>query len=217
MSVTMHDKIIARRHNSYRLRAATVTEVDQGKGPLLQAGIGPAKMEKVDLEWDDGDAGSMVRRFPVEIQPGQRVYTLMVESGVSVHPDRPVFLFNAANGHQHREVNAPAVRSRMRLIADRLPIILAAVVVGAFLSVYSTYPGEMYQDIVKGLGLALVGLIIGWAMLMFHDVRQNGRRAERLEDEQSAAIEAVEALNLDIKDRLEVRQAQQARQEDVDS
>jgi len=206
----MHDKIIARRHNSYRLRAGTVTDVDQGKGPLLQAGIGPAKMEKVTMEWDGGDVGEIIRRFPIEVQPGQRLYALTVESGVSVHPDRPVFVFNAANGHQHREINAPSVRSRGRLFADRLPLVLAAVVLGAFMSIYATYSGAVYGDIVMGLGIALVGLLIGWGVLMTYDVRQNGHRAERLEDEQAAALEAVEALNVDIRDRIAVRQAEQA-------
>jgi hypothetical protein len=213
----MHDKIIARRHNSYRLRAGTVTDVDQGKGPLLQAGLGPAKMEKVTMEWDGGDVGEIVRRFPIEIQTGQRLYALTVESGVSVHPERPVFVFNAANGHQHREVNAPSVRSTGRLFADRLPIVLAAVVVGAFMSIYATYSGSVYGELVTGLGIVLVGLLVAWGGLMAYDVRQNGRRAERLEDEQAAALEAVEALNLDIRDRIAVRQAERAEQEEARS
>lgn len=211
----MHDKIIARRHNTYRLRAGTVTDVDAGRGPLLQAGVGPATLENVSLQWDDGQIGSLVRRFPVEVQPGQRLYSLQVESGVSVHPDRPVFLFNAGNGGQHREVNAPSVRTRGQMITDRLPLVLAGVVVAAFMSVYAGYPGETYARLVIALQIVLGALVLAWLGLTVYDVRQNRRRAERLEDELSAAKEAVEAMNLDISERLSARQAQQDAREGV--
>lgn len=211
----MHDKIIARRHNAYRLRAATVVDVDPGKGPLLQAGIGPATMERISLQWDDGDLGEMVRRFPVEVQPGQRLYALHVESGVSVHPERPIFLFNAGNGGQHREVNAPSVRSRGQLITDRLPLMLAAVVVGAFMSIYWSRTGSEFHYLVSALEVTLAGLLLAWVGLMVYDVRQNRRRAERLEDELSAAKEAVEVMNQDIAYRLSAPQAEQIPREDV--
>jgi hypothetical protein len=195
----MQDKIIARRHNSYRLRAGGVAEVGPGTGPLLQAGIGAATMEEVSMEWDDGRTGGLVRRFPVEVERGQRLYAVMVESGVSVHPDRPVFLFNAGNGQQHREVNAPPVRTRAQLATDRLPLVLAAIVAGGFLSIYGADPKG--ARIAECMVVLLAALAIAWCVLTLYDVRQNRRRAERLEDELSAAREAVDAMNADIAER----------------
>ena len=203
----MQDKIIARRHNVYRLKSGLVKDLDPGKGPLMQAGIGPATMENITVDWDEGEDGKLVRRFPVEVQKGHRLYALMVESGVSAHPDRPVFLFNAGNGHQHREINAPAIRSRIQLVAGRLPILLAAIVAAAFLSIYIGYSGQLYRDLAFGLAIAVGALILSWAGLMIHDVRQNRNRAERLEDEHSAAKEAVEAMNQDIASRIAQRSA----------
>ncbi|MFZ3481831.1 hypothetical protein [Sphingomonas sp. 3-13AW] len=206
----MNDKIIPRRHNTYRLRAGVVAGVDQGKGPLLQAGIGSATMERISMVWDTGDAGEIVRRFPAEVRTGDRLYSLYVETGVSVHPERPVFLFNAGNGHQHREVNAPAVRSPGQLAADRLPVLLAAVVAGAFSSIYGGYDGEMYQRLTVGLQAALAVLVLAWVLLLFVDVRENRRRAERLEDETSAAKESAQLMNSDISERLGSYGAQDA-------
>lgn len=197
----MDDRIIARRHNAYRLRAGTVRSVSPGRGPRMQAGIGTPAMEEIEMEWDGGETGVLTRRFPVEVLPGQRLYCLTPETGVSAHPDRPVFLFNAGNGQKHREVNAPMVRTRLQLATDRLPLLLVAVVAGAFLSIYAGRVDPPYPTISMALVAVVAAALLAWAVMTVSDRRGNRRRAERLEDELSAAQESVEAMNHDIAER----------------
>ncbi len=132
---------------------------------------------------------------------GQRLYCLTPETGVSAHPDRPVFLFNAGNGQKHREVNAPMVRTRLQLATDRLPLLLVAVVAGAFLSIYAGRVDPPYPTISMALVAVVAAALLAWAVMTVSDRRGNRRRAERLEDELSAAQESVEAMNHDIAER----------------
>lgn len=159
------------RHDGYIMN----WERSDEKGDGHQVTMLNDQRETISFRW----------RSSSEPVAGQRISVLMVDKGVSVHPDRPLLILNHDTSETIREQNAPSPLGTRPIMIWLSIWVLSALAVSALIIAHTEGITMM------ALTLLATAIVVWRLAIATSDLRYDERAQKRIQDEEKVCLETM--------------------------